>query len=255
VLGAWSMGRAVGRLVVVRGKGDGSSTPFPGPMPTGDGIWTGANPVLPMCGTWEPWIIPSGSDIQPTPPYAFGSAEDMQDVQEVLDVSLQRTPEQIEIVHKWADTPPPTIWNGLLNDRIDALDLDLITSARAHAYLNAAMADAFICCWATKYKYWTARPFQRTPALVTVITTPNFPSYTSGHSTISAAAAAVLGEVFPSQRDYFEGQSEEAAMSRLWGGIHFRQDNEQGTAIGRLVGEQAVERMQSGGRLRLASSE
>jgi hypothetical protein len=246
-LGAWALGRSVGRAVVARASSDGSATPYTGTPPTGDGIWTGTNPVLPMCGTWRTWVLKSGSEIEPEPPYAFGSAQDLADVQEVLDVSLNRTPEQIAIVHKWADVSPAAIWNELLNARIESLDLGLAEAARAHAYLNMAMADAFIECWACKYAYWTARPFQRIPGLVTVITTPNFPTYTSGHSTISAAAAAVLGEVFPAERDYFLGQSEEAAMSRLYAGIHFRHDNEEGTRVGRIIGERVVERMRSAG--------
>ena len=246
VLGGWALGRAVGQIVVARGKRDGSNLPFDGTVPSGDGIWTGTNPVLPMCGSWKTWILKSGSEIQPDPPYVFGSPQDLTDAQEVYDVSLHRTPEQIAIVHKWADRSPPTIWNELLNDRIEGSSLDLTTAARAHAYLNMAMADAFISCWETKYKYWTARPFQRIPGLITVIPTPNFPTYTSGHSTISAAAAAVMGEVFPSERDYFVQQSEEAAMSRLFGGIHFRHDNEEGTRVGRLIGEQVVDRMRAG---------
>ncbi len=242
-LRGWTMGRAVGRAAVARGKRDGSDTPFTGTMPTGDGIWTGTNPVLPMCGTWKTWVIRSGSAIQPEPPYAYGSVKDLAETQEVLDVSLHRTPEQIAIVHKWADTSPPAIWNDLLNDRIEARGMNLIRAARAHAFLNAAMADAFIECWACKYRFWIARPFQRTPGLVTVITTPNFPSYTSGHSTISAAAAVVLGEVFPGEREYFDQQSEEAAMSRLYGGIHFRHDNEEGTRVGKIIGRKVVRRM------------
>jgi len=66
-------------------------------------------------------------------------------------------------------------------------------------------------------------------------------------STISAAAAAVLGEVFPAESDYFLEQSEEAAVSRLYGGIHFRHDNEQGTAVGQIIGERVVERMRAAG--------
>jgi hypothetical protein len=252
-LGGFLLGRAVGRLVVERAKNDGSDTPFTGSMPSGDGIWTGADPVLPMCGTWKTWVLTSGSEIQPEAPYAFGSAQDLADVQDVYDVSLQRTPEQIEAVHRWADLPPPTIWNHILTRRIEARDLGVFASARAYAYLNVAMADAFVSCWQTKYTYWIARPFQRIPGLVTVIPTPNFPSYTSGHSTISAAAAAVLGEVFPGGREHFAAQAEEAALSRLWAGIHFRHDNEQGLAAGRWIGARVVERMRSGGRIRLVA--
>lgn len=242
-LRGWYLGRAVGRAAVARGQSDGSDAVFTGTIPVGDGIWTGANPVLPMCGTWKTWVIRSGSAIEPNPPYAYGSARDLAETQEVLDVSLHRTADQIAIVHKWADAPPPSIWSDLLNDRIESRGLDFVRAARAQAFLNVAMADGFIECWACKYKYWTARPFQRITGLVTVITTPNFPSYTSGHSTISAAAAAVLGEVFPGERDYFVQQSEEAAMSRLYGGIHFRHDNVEGTRMGRIIGQKVVRRM------------
>ncbi|TMQ50141.1 MAG: vanadium-dependent haloperoxidase, partial [Candidatus Eisenbacteria bacterium] len=242
----WSLGRAIGRTMVARGMHDRSDAVYTGTPPTGDEIWTGTNPVLPMCGTWKTWVLRSGDEIAPEPPYAFGSALDLHDTQEVLDVSLARTPEQIAIVHKWADRSPPAIWNEMLNARIESRGLSAVEAARAQAFLNVAMADAFIECWACKFKYWTARPFQRIPGLVTVIPTPNFPTYTSGHSTISAAAAAVLGEIFPDERDYFVQQSLEAAMSRLYGGIHFRHDNEQGTFCGTLIGQKVVKRMHVG---------
>jgi len=244
-LGAWALGSAVGRLVVARGQSDGSTAAYTGTPPTGEGFWTGTNPVLPMCGSWKTWMLSSASELTPDPPYAYGSAQDLADVQEVLDVSLNRTPDMIAVVHKWADTSPPAIWNGLLNDRIESQSLDLVTSARASAFLNMAMADAFIECWACKYTFWTARPFQRIPGLVTVVPTPNFPTYTSGHSTISAAAAAVMAEVFPSEADYFTQQALEAAVSRLWGGIHFRHDNEEGSRLGAEIGARVVQRMRA----------
>jgi hypothetical protein len=87
-----------------------------------------------------------------------------------------------------------------------------------------------------------------------VIPTPNFPTYTSGHSTISAAAAVVLGEAFPAERDFFVQQSLEAAMSRLYGGIHFRHDNEEGTRIGTTIGELVVEQMREGNPRQLLAS-
>ena len=237
---AWALGQAVGRLVVDHGKHDGSDAVFTGTMPSGPGIWTGSNPVLPMCGTWQCWITSSGSEFQPEPPYAYGSPEDLADVEKVVEVTEHLTAEQIAIVHKWADLPPPTIWNGMLLERVADLGLDAFASARAFAYLNAAMYDAFVSCWKTKYTYWTARPFQRISGLVTVIPTPNFPTYTSGHSTISGAAAQVMGEMFPRERRFFDDQAQEAAVSRLLGGIHFPHDNDQGLIVGHHIGERAV---------------
>jgi len=243
VLGGWALGRALGRLAVERGKKDGSDAVFAGTIPTGPGLWTGSNPVLPLCGTWKCWLIPAGADFQPEPPYAYGSAEDLRDVEDVAQAALQRTPEQVEIVHKWADRSPPAIWNALLVQRLEAANADPVASARALAWLHTTMTDAFISCWSTKYTYWVARPFQRIPALVTAIPTPNFPSYTSGHSTISAAAAEVMAALFPSEADFFRAEAREAALSRFWAGIHFRHDNDEGLNVGRRIGSFAVHLM------------
>lgn len=253
VLRSWRLGRRVGELAVEHGKNDGSGAAFTGTMPTGDGIWTGTNPVLPMCGTWQTWITTSGSEFQSEPPYAYGSHEDSVEMAQVYEASLHRTDAQIAIVHKWADLPPPTIWNTYLNTRVANDHLTIMQSARAHAYLNVAMYDAFVSCWNTKYIYWTARPFQRIPGLVTVITTPNFPAYTSGHSTISGAAAVVMGELFPAEKVFFSAEAQEAALSRLYGGIHFQHDNDQGLVVGTAIGEKTVSVMQTDGSTPLLS--
>ncbi len=255
VMRSWVLGRIVGQLVVERGKHDNSDAVYTGTPPTGDGIWTGTNPVLPMTGMWQTWITTSGSEFQPKAPYVFGSHEDSVDVQEVLDSSLHRTADQIAIVHKWADLPPPTIWNISLKNRITSNNLNSFRSARAYAYLNVAMYDAFISCWLTKYAYWIARPFQRIPGLTTVIKTPNFPTYSSGHSTVSAAAAQVLSELFPSEQAFFDGEAHEAAMSRLLGGIHFRHDNEQGLAVGKKIGRKVVHVMRHDRSMMLAEDD
>lgn len=243
ILRGLALGRVAGRVAVRRGHKDGASTPFTGTAPTGEGIWIGTHPVLPACGAWRTWIATSGTEFGPEPPYAFGSAEDLADLAAVVAAAAARTPEQVAIAHKWADVAPPAIWNSLLNERILARGLTPAEASRAHAYLNMALADAFITCWATKYQYWTARPFQRIPGLVTVVPTPNFPSYTSGHSTISAAAAIVLGEIFPDEALFFRAEAGEAALSRLYAGIHFPHDNDQGLAMGFRLGARVVRRM------------
>ena len=76
----------------------------------------------------------------------------------------------------------------------------------------------------------------------TGISCPPFPSYVSGHSTTSGAASTVLATRFPSDGRQLRAQAEEAAVSRLYGGIHFRSDNEAGLALGRRVGRAAVDR-------------
>jgi membrane-associated phospholipid phosphatase len=78
------------------------------------------------------------------------------------------------------------------------------------------------------------------PGWLPYIATPPFPSYVSGHSTTSGAAAEVLARFFPSQARRLGGLAEEAAVSRLYGGIHFRSDNEAGLMLGRKVGRVAI---------------
>jgi membrane-associated phospholipid phosphatase len=237
---AVTVGESAGIGVVAYAQTDGSTATWDGAMPTGPCKWTGSNPVGPVFGFQKTFILSSGREFQPPPPYPCESPQDLADVQAIINAHNDVTPEKIAIVHKWADLPPPTIWNNMLNDRIASHSLSTFDAARASAYLNVGMYDAFVSCWAVKYTYWTARPFQRVPGFVPVITTPNFPSYASGHSVISSAASLIMGQLFPEEADFFVGQASEAAVSRLWGGIHFPQDNHNGFALGGLIGAKVV---------------
>jgi hypothetical protein len=78
------------------------------------------------------------------------------------------------------------------------------------------------------------------PSIKTAVGLPNFPSYTSGHSTFSAAAATVLSYLFPSGTADFDAQKEEAAISRLYGGIHYRSDIDVGKDHGKRIGDYTV---------------
>ena len=115
------------------------------------------------------------------------------------------------------------------------------------AHLGVAQADAFIACWDSKFAYWSGRPIGLIPGFASTIITPNFPSYISGHSTVSGASATVLARFFPGDGARLTAMAEEAAISRLYGGIHWRSDNEMGLVVGRQVGELAVERAQAAG--------
>jgi hypothetical protein len=103
-----------------------------------------------------------------------------------------------------------------------------------------AMHDAAVACWNTKYYYYNPRPTNIDASIKTGTGIPNFPSYVSGHSTFSAAAATVLGYLFPANSQYFQDQATEASMSRLYGAIHYRVDCEQGLVLGGKVGTYTV---------------
>jgi membrane-associated phospholipid phosphatase len=214
-------------------------------MPSGPEKWSGTNPTASSFGYEKTYILSSGAEFQPPPPYPFGSAKDLADVQAVIEAAHSRTPQQIAIVHKWGDLPPTTIWNNMLNERIENYNLTIFESARASAYLNTAMHDSFVSCWYTKFTYWTARPYQRIsdPEFTTVIPTPNFPSYTSAHAAVSSTAAVILGQLFQEEASHFLSQAQEAAISRLWAGIHFPQDNDNGFAVGQQIGKEYISDM------------
>jgi hypothetical protein len=186
--------------------------------------------------------------------------------------SAKRTNEQTVIAHFWADgdgtVTPPGHWNRIARALAAQRGLSTFENARLFAMLNVALADAAICCWESKYKFDFWRPVTaireaaklNNPALTAdqewlpLLPTPPFPSYVSGHSTFSGAAAAVLTTFFgrddvpfdsisdamPGVRRHFKSFSEaanEAGMSRVYGGIHYGFDNTDGLKLGREIGE------------------
>ena len=110
------------------------------------------------------------------------------------------------------------------------------------ALVNMALSDAAIVCWETKYFYFNPRPTQLNPNIKTLTGIPNFPSYISGHSTFSGAAAAILGHIVPEKATDYNAMANEASMSRLYGGIHYRSDCSVGLTVGKNVGNYAIQR-------------
>ena len=107
---------------------------------------------------------------------------------------------------------------------------------------NAAAFDAIIACFDTKFTYWFIRPPQADPAITTPIGLPNHPAYPSAHSCETGARVTVLADAFPSERPLLAAYAQEASISRLYAGIHYRFDLEAGEAIGRAAGRLALER-------------
>jgi membrane-associated phospholipid phosphatase len=128
-------------------------------------------------------------------------------MQQVYDVSRSLTPEQTAIALYWADgagtVTPPGHWDAIALDLAAGENLSTVQLARLFVTLNTAQADAFIACWDAKFTYWTERPVTAIQAEIDpfwkpLIPTPPFPSYVSGHSTTSGAAATVLAHFSPS---------------------------------------------------------
>jgi membrane-associated phospholipid phosphatase len=271
-----ALGAAVGALVVERGRTDNSRPVyFSDDLPVGASFWAPSWPwnlVEPAAGSWRPWVLSSGAEVAPPPPPVYGSPQYLAEVDEVVQVVANLTEEQKAIARFWADGPgtvtPPGHWlrdaSALVDQRFHD---DPPRATRALALVGVAMADAFITCWHVKYTYWTVRPDQvldaatfrdqplpphpplwvsppyayRHPArFVAYLRTPPFPGYPSGHATQSGAASEVLAHLFPDRADTFRAMAEEAAISRLYAGIHFSSDNVEGLRLGREIGRRVV---------------
>ena len=154
------------------------------------------------------------------------------------------TRERLAIVHKWADGAgtytPPGHWNDIAAEHIRDANFSEVRAARAFALLNMVMHNASVACWDTKYFYFNARPSQLVRAIKTATGVPNFPAYVSGHSTFSASAAGLLSYLFPAHANDFQAMATEASLSRLYGGIHYRKDCEEGVKLGYRVSDHLI---------------
>jgi hypothetical protein len=223
-------------------------------------------PLLPDWGTNRPFAMPHGRacPLPPPPAYDETPGSDFHaEALEVYAVVQAADPEQRAIARFWADDPmlsptPPGHWIAIALAAAEQAELALADRLDLLARLGVALADSFIGCWAAKFDYDLLRPvtyIRRTidPDWEPPLITPPFPEYPSGHSTQSGAAATVLtarlGEGFafedathvrdgiaPRAFPSFWAAAEEAGISRLYGGIHFRAAIERGLEQGRCIG-------------------
>jgi PAP2 superfamily len=243
------------------------------PVGSGPGVWVPTPPaflpyLLPQWGFVMPFAMSSRSQFRPPGPPSLDSEQYAADYDEVkalgAAIGSTRTEEQTEIALFWADgvgtETPPGHWNSIAQTIATARGNVMEENARLFALLNIAMADAAMCAWDAKYTFHFWRPVTAInfaePQLnwMSFIVTPPFPDYVSGHSTFSGAAATVLARFYGTEHlpfttgsDFLPGvyrsfatcldAAEEAAVSRLYGGIHFRSANEDGLQAGISIGE------------------
>jgi hypothetical protein len=204
--------------------------------------------MLPGFGLLIPWnfekdVLPA---LRPDAPPLPGSDAFKKDMDELLGFTKKLTREQHRIASFWSDGPgsytPPGHWNRIAADLAYAQKLSELRTARVMALTTTAVADAGITCWEAKYYYMYPRPSQMDQRIKTVVGLPNFPSYTSGHSTFSGAAATVLSYLFPQKTNELQAMAKEASESRIYGCIHYRFDCEAGLVAGAKTASFAVER-------------
>ncbi|MEZ6135708.1 MAG: phosphatase PAP2 family protein [Pirellulaceae bacterium] len=290
------LGQQAGQAMIAKRVNDGSELSSDYSPTAGVGNWKPtlpnfAEPTLPQWPNVTPFVLSSGNQFRPLAPPALESEAYASAVDEVLKLgerfSSLRTADQTAIAHFWEDgggtATPPGHWNSIATDVALSQSLPPLETARLFALLNLALADAGISAWDAKYFYDFWRPIDaireaaddqnsETEPLndwLPLLPTPSFPTYTSGHSTFSGAAAAVLTAVlgdnfaFTSRADRgssgqwppsddvsllavrsfesFVDAAQEAGLSRIYGGIHFDFDNTAGLESGALVGEWIVQ--------------
>jgi len=227
-------------------------------------------PLLPAWGKNRPFAMPAGDGCtlpQPTDYSEDPASAFYAEAMEVYTISQSLTDGQKQIARFWSDDAmlsytPPGHWVAIMAQVSREKGLDLTAQVEALARMGVAMADAFIGCWQAKFQYDLIRPISYIKKVIDpkwepLLNTPPFPEYPSGHSTQSAAAAAVLTALFGENYSFtdesptpdgaptrsfasFWAAADEAAMSRLYGGIHFMPAITNGQDQGRCIAAYAI---------------
>ena len=268
--------------VLAKRADSGYNKPIPGTYSsTEPGKWretppTFRPPLLPFWGKVTPFVMTSPSQFRAPPPETLGSKEYAEELAFVASHGARddadRTEYQTMSTPFWSDDlgtgTPPGHWNIIAEDIARRKDLSVPETARLFALLNLAEADAGISCWETKYYYSFWRPetalreldpklnpqLVNKPDFIPNMASPPFPSYTSGHSTFSAAGARMIALFFGTDDIEFSVGSDglpgvvhtfkklsdaqaEVGMSRVWGGIHTMSDNLEAQKAGMKIAD------------------
>ncbi|TKK70193.1 phosphatase PAP2 family protein [Ilyomonas limi] len=263
-----ALGRAVAQVFIARGKTDNAGKAggtqadwdkmAADCVARGEKAWISLEspkrpPMLPMFGNVKPFLFDSAACValRPGPPPSTGSEQMKQETEEIYQLVNHPTREHIRIVQFWADGvatyTPAGHWDAIAAEDFIKKNWSEVRWARNMALLNMSLMDAAIVCWNTKNYYYNPRPSQMNPAIKTLTGLPNFPSYISGHSTFSGAAAEILGHIVPERAADYAAMAQEASLSRMYGGIHFRSDCQVGLEVGKKIGDYAIARATTDG--------
>jgi hypothetical protein len=256
-----SLGQQISAAVIARSMQDGAGQTWPihSRPKNFSGIWKASyplysvNPTEAYAGNWQPWIKPSPKRYEPPPAARPKSNRHNIETQQVWEVSKHLSAAQSQAALDWnldsGSVTPAGVWmqhtvKNLIS-KSKPNESQFATCTATLAAVSVAMQDALIACWRIKFRDWSERPITAIrrdldKSFVPIVITPSFPGYVSGHATLSAAVAEVLGALWPLQADLFNAMAQEAAMSRLWGGIHFESDNLEGLKLGKSVGQEII---------------
>jgi len=266
-------GTAIATAALAARAADGSSALSTYSPTPGVGNWQPTPPgnlpaAVPQWAGVDPFVISSPDLFRPAAPPPLGSVAYAVAYNEVMAIgsagSVTRTADQSASANFWVQAAGTAPWLQAGLGVAEGAGLSSIENARLFAMISTSVADSIIGIWDAKYEYDFWRPVTAIrsgdldgndativdAAWTPYIVTPNHPSYISGHSGVAAAGATVLADFFGDSQDFclmsgglnrcwtsFSGAAEDAANSRLWGGIHWSFDNEAGTVLGREVAQ------------------
>ena len=235
----FELGKKIAEIEIERTKDFVSKKQWDGKIPDKPGLWNGKNPMIPMARYNKTVVLDSAGQFRPGPPPDF--AKDMDELRNYKQTFRSRS----NAFHYASISTN----DDLLSRKLFEYNLHLNAPRAARIYAAHAVMyyDAFTACWDAKYSYWGIRPDQYDPNYKSLIPTPPFPGYPSGHATMSGAMEVLFSYFFPNDKALFQRVAKEGAESRFQGGIHFRTDNEVGLDLGRKVATKLVERIKDDG--------
>jgi membrane-associated phospholipid phosphatase len=230
----WKLGEQVAIEIIEKAKNDGSAKVWDGAMNKDPKKWTGSYPMGITLSSFSPIVLKSADQFRPPAPPDFEA--DMKELK-----SFKQTFQSRSIAYYWASTGD--VWSDLANKKMFEYRMsdDAPAVARIYAVLNTAYHDMAIAIFDAKYTYWGIRPNQYDTTYKSLIPTPPFPGYPSGHAAGAGTSSAVLEYFFPADAKQFRQLAKECADSRFYAGIHFRTDNETALSMGREMGKYIVE--------------
>jgi membrane-associated phospholipid phosphatase len=194
--------------------------------------------IEPDAGSWPTWLLDSGDQLRlDAPPDEAATANEIAQLMELADERDETTLQQIAY---WNSGPPSYRWNQIAVGALTKRGIPGTSSSRVLALVHAAVYDATVAAWDSKYTHNRPRPSAFDTDLTTVIPNPPSPSYPSEYAVTAGAASTVLAWLFPDDAAFFEAQAQDAINSRLLAGVEYPSDVEAGLELGRQVAELAI---------------
>jgi len=201
--------------------------------------------VEPGAGKWKTWVIPSGDALRlAAPPDSQVTARELQWVKDCISQRDQATLAKIDY---WDAGSPGYRWMQLAQQLVVSEGLPTPLQTRALALVAAAISDAMVAAWDSKYAYNRSHPSQLDSTIAPVVAVPQSPSYPSEHAAAAGAAAAVLEYLFPDQTAVLATMASDAAASRVMAGVAFPSDVFSGLDLGESVGKAVIAFAQNDG--------